>query len=58
MVYGVALSAMDGVLCQVDTTDIMKNAIFDSRSPADFWGRKWNLVVHGALKVRVINFSL
>ena len=49
---------MDGVLYQVDTIDIMKNAIFDSRSPADFWGKKWNLVVHGALKVRVINFSL
>jgi len=28
----------------------MLNPIFESTSPSDFWGRKWNLVVHGILK--------
>jgi len=28
----------------------MLNPIFESSSPSDFWGRRWNLVVHGLLK--------
>lgn len=28
----------------------MKNPIFQSTSPSDFWGRRWNLVIHGVLK--------
>ena len=29
---------------------MMLNPIFESASPSDFWGRRWNLVVHGLLK--------
>jgi len=29
----------------------MENALFSSKSLADFWGKKWNLVLHGVLKV-------
>lgn len=29
---------------------VMKNPLLESRSPSDFWGRRWNLIVHKALK--------
>jgi hypothetical protein len=29
---------------------VMNNPVFGSTSPSDFWGRRWNLLVHGALK--------
>eukprot|EP00546_Thalassionema_frauenfeldii_P012146 CAMPEP_0178918672 /NCGR_PEP_ID=MMETSP0786-20121207/13954_1 /TAXON_ID=186022 /ORGANISM="Thalassionema frauenfeldii, Strain CCMP 1798" /LENGTH=58 /DNA_ID=CAMNT_0020592403 /DNA_START=719 /DNA_END=892 /DNA_ORIENTATION=+ len=28
----------------------MANPLFTSRSPSDFWGRRWNLLVHSLLK--------
>ena len=34
----------------------MLNPIFESSSPSDFWGRRWNLVVHGLLKRYVFLF--
>ena len=34
--------------------DVMKNAMFTATSAADFWGRKWNLLIHGVLKVRYL----
>lgn len=30
--------------------DIANNPFFLSRSPSDFWGRRWNCLVHGVLK--------
>jgi hypothetical protein len=29
---------------------VMKNPLFESKSPSDFWGRRWNLLIHAALK--------
>ncbi|KAL3783746.1 hypothetical protein HJC23_004865 [Cyclotella cryptica] len=37
-------------LCGVQQEPIMLNPIFESSSPSDFWGRRWNMVVHGMLK--------
>eukprot|EP00579_Thalassiosira_antarctica_P000802 CAMPEP_0201868078 /NCGR_PEP_ID=MMETSP0902-20130614/2110_1 /ASSEMBLY_ACC=CAM_ASM_000551 /TAXON_ID=420261 /ORGANISM="Thalassiosira antarctica, Strain CCMP982" /LENGTH=444 /DNA_ID=CAMNT_0048393375 /DNA_START=123 /DNA_END=1457 /DNA_ORIENTATION=+ len=37
-------------LCGVQQLPLMLNPIFESSSPSDFWGRRWNLVVHGILK--------
>lgn len=34
--------------------DVLYNPLFRTRSPSDFWGRKWNPVIGGALKVRVL----
>eukprot|EP00550_Attheya_septentrionalis_P000033 CAMPEP_0198285098 /NCGR_PEP_ID=MMETSP1449-20131203/4414_1 /TAXON_ID=420275 /ORGANISM="Attheya septentrionalis, Strain CCMP2084" /LENGTH=324 /DNA_ID=CAMNT_0043982361 /DNA_START=387 /DNA_END=1358 /DNA_ORIENTATION=- len=34
----------------VQANEVMHNPIFTSNSPSDFWGRKWNSVVHGVLK--------
>merc|ERR1719329_135592 len=32
------------------TIDVMKNPLLEATSPSDFWGRRWNLLVHGVLK--------
>ena len=32
------------------TKPVMKNPLFESKSPSDFWGRRWNLLVHRVLK--------
>mmetsp|Transcript_43715 Transcript_43715/g.105429 ORF Transcript_43715/g.105429 Transcript_43715/m.105429 type:complete len:237 (-) Transcript_43715:234-944(-) len=47
-VEGVTLiwTALSG--CQVD--EVMKNPMFESRSPSDFWSRRWNLLIHRVLK--------
>jgi hypothetical protein len=37
-------------LAGVQLVPFMLNPIFESSSPSDFWGRRWNLVVHGILK--------
>lgn len=37
-------------LCGLQQIPLMLNPIFESSSPSDFWGRRWNLVVHGLLK--------
>ena len=29
---------------------IMDNPLFESSSPSDFWGRRWNLIIHQCLK--------
>ncbi|CAJ1935638.1 unnamed protein product [Cylindrotheca closterium] len=34
--------------CQVD--EVMKNPMFESRSPSDFWSKRWNLLIHTVLK--------
>lgn len=31
---------------------VMENPILESTSPSEFWGKRWNKVVHGVLKVR------
>jgi len=44
--------AINAVTSLVGLTQIpmMLNPIFESTSLSDFWGRRWNLVVHGMLK--------
>mmetsp|Transcript_6282 Transcript_6282/g.15842 ORF Transcript_6282/g.15842 Transcript_6282/m.15842 type:complete len:472 (-) Transcript_6282:1247-2662(-) len=32
------------------TKAVMNNPLFASKSPSDFWGRRWNLLVHRVLK--------
>lgn len=32
------------------TKQVMYNPILTATTPSDFWGRKWNTVVHGVLK--------
>lgn len=35
---------------QAEPIEIMREPLTKSRSPRDFWGCRWNLVVHGLLK--------
>eukprot|EP00571_Detonula_confervacea_P011967 CAMPEP_0172306306 /NCGR_PEP_ID=MMETSP1058-20130122/7405_1 /TAXON_ID=83371 /ORGANISM="Detonula confervacea, Strain CCMP 353" /LENGTH=441 /DNA_ID=CAMNT_0013018147 /DNA_START=36 /DNA_END=1361 /DNA_ORIENTATION=+ len=37
-------------LCGFQLTPFMLNPMFESSSPSDFWGKRWNLVMHGMLK--------
>lgn len=48
--FTIALSGMVGFLLGVKTSEAMKNPVFESTSPSDFWGRRWNLIIHGSLK--------
>jgi len=44
--FGAAISLLAGIR----TMDIADNPFFLSKSPSDFWGRRWNCLVHGVLK--------
>jgi hypothetical protein len=33
--------------------ETMRNPLLRSLSPRDFWGKRWNLIVHGVLKVKL-----
>lgn len=44
--FGAAISLLAGI----KTMDIADNPFFLSKSPSDFWGRRWNCLVHGVLK--------
>lgn len=46
--YGVSL--MVQILNRVQTEQVVDNPMFSSKSPSDFWGRRWNRLVHGGLK--------
>lgn len=37
-------------LCGLDIYPMMLNPIFESSSVRDFWGRRWNMTIHGLLK--------
>jgi Membrane bound O-acyl transferase family len=32
------------------TQPVMMNPLFESKSPSDFWGRRWNTIIHTVLK--------
>lgn len=38
------------LLTGYDTEPVMDNPLLKSQSPAEFWGRRWNLLVHTVLK--------
>eukprot|EP01082_Thalassiosira_pseudonana_P012475 g11148.t1 g11148 contig5:209700-211461(+) len=60
--FGYAINTATS-LCGIQQHPMMLNPIFESSSPSDFWGRKWNMLVHGILKrgvykpMRSHNFS-
>ena len=33
-----------------ETDKVVLNPMFKSKSPSDFWGRRWNMIVHRGLK--------
>lgn len=38
------------VVTRCQTKQIMRNPLFGSQSPSDFWSRRWNLLIQGVLK--------
>lgn len=38
------------ILMGIETDRLMENPVFESSSPSDFWGRRWNLLIHKCLK--------
>jgi hypothetical protein len=38
------------LLCRYQVKPVVNNPVFASTSPSDFWGRRWNLLVHQGLK--------
>lgn len=49
-VFMLMLAILATVILGVKVSEGMVNPVFTASSPSDFWGRKWNLVIHGALK--------
>lgn len=48
--FTTALCLLASMLLQVKTNVAMHNPMLLSSSPSDFWGRRWNMIVHGCLK--------
>lgn len=48
--FGEGLIFATTVLSGRETEDIMDNPILQSHTPSEFWGRRWNLLVHQCLK--------
>lgn len=48
--FGEGLIFAISLLTQREVVPLMDNPIFESKSPSDFWGRRWNTIVHHCLK--------
>lgn len=48
--FGEGLAFVTTLLTGRQTERLMENPMFESESPSDFWGRRWNLLVHKCLK--------
>jgi hypothetical protein len=42
--------SMNGVVGGFQTEDVVNNPMFGSTSPSDFWGNRWNKLIHRGLK--------
>lgn len=41
---------MYNITFQNETYDVVRNPLFSSKSPSDFWKNRWNILVHSGLK--------
>ena len=46
------LAFVYNIVCRYETYEVVLNPMFESESSTDFWGRRWNILVHRGLKVR------
>lgn len=49
-VFSIPLGIVSILILNVQVPYVMKNAIFGSASPTDFWSKKWNRLIHALLK--------
>eukprot|EP00611_Tribonema_gayanum_P026011 TRINITY_DN6081_c0_g2_i1.p1 TRINITY_DN6081_c0_g2~~TRINITY_DN6081_c0_g2_i1.p1 ORF type:complete len:288 (-),score=89.63 TRINITY_DN6081_c0_g2_i1:118-981(-) len=52
VLLGTLANLMSAAMCAVGyrPVDVMRNPLLLSLSPREFWGRRWNLLIHGILK--------
>lgn len=50
VVFGTPASLSTMFVADIEVINIMDNPFFGATSPSDFWGRRWNLIIHGSLK--------
>ena len=48
--FCLGLKVVTNLVAGIETKKVMSDAIFGSTSPSDFWGRRWNTLIHGVLK--------
>jgi hypothetical protein len=48
--FGEGLMFATTLITGIRAQKLMDNPVFESTSPSDFWGRRWNLLVHTELK--------
>ena len=48
--FGEGLVFATTLLTGIRAHRLMDNPMFESKSPSDFWGRRWNLLIHRVLK--------
>lgn len=48
--FGNGLRLITALLLGVETEEFMMNPVLKSSSPSDFWGKRWNLIIHYVLK--------
>ena len=46
----IGVSLLYNIIFQNETIDIVRNPLFSSKSPSDFWKSRWNILVHSGLK--------
>jgi len=52
-VFGEGMRLAQSLVTGYKTNILMDNPILSARSPSQFWGSKWNLVIHDVLKIGV-----
>jgi hypothetical protein len=45
-----SISLLYNILYGYETYEVVLNPMLRSKSPSDFWGKRWNMVVHKGLK--------
>jgi len=51
---GLLISLLSGI----ETMTLMDNPLFESSSPSEFWGQRWNKLIQGVLKVGLLLFRI
>ena len=48
--FCLGLKAITNIVAGFETKQVMSDALFKSTSPSQFWGERWNTLIHGVLK--------
>ena len=48
--FATGMMFIQALVTGYETEDTMNNPVFGATSPSDFWGRRWNLLIHDVLK--------